>query len=154
MKAAFLEKFIRLVEWPVSAFSSDHAPLIIGILGEDPFESYLPRVMRGKTINKHPIQVLVCKTLEEANRTHLLFISPSEKNRLAEILPRLKSQGLLTVGDVEGFASSGGIINLYLEDQKIRFEINVDVARQAGLEINAQLLQRAKVIHDSGSGRK
>lgn len=86
-------------------------------------------------------------TPEEAQATHMLFISLAEKKRLPGLLPALQKAGVLTVGECEPFAAQGGIINFLMEADKIRFEINLNAAEQTGLKINAQLLKLARVVH-------
>jgi len=76
----------------------------------------------------------------------MIFISKSDRARLAEILPRLSGRQILTVSEAPGFASRGGIINFYLEGNKVRFEINPAAARRDGLKISSQLLNLGKIV--------
>jgi len=85
-----------------------------------------------------------CRTLEEAKKCHILFISTSEKKRLAEIFDGLGNTPVLTVGETETFVKSGGAINFFREGNKFRFEINADAAKKAGLKIDSKLLGLGK----------
>lgn len=76
----------------------------------------------------------------------MVFIAASEQERLPEILSRLASPGVLTIGDTPGFAAGGGMIGLVAENRKISLEINVEAARQAGLRIDPQLLKLARLV--------
>jgi hypothetical protein len=84
--------------------------------------------------------------IEMIKKSHLLFICPSEKIYIPVILKSLKGQGVLTVADSEGFLEAGGIISLVMEENKVRFEINIDAAKQAEIQIRSQLLRLAKRI--------
>jgi len=77
---------------------------------------------------------------------HLVFISKSERSRLADIFSSLESASVLTVSETENFARRGGIINFYLDGNKVRFEINADAAQRKGIKISSQLLKLGKVL--------
>src|SRR5664279_2589147 len=86
IKAAFLFNFAKFVEWPPEAFADANSPLVIGVLGENPFGDDLERTIRGKTINNRPLVIKEFRSPAEATNCHVLFISTSEKQRLPEIL--------------------------------------------------------------------
>lgn len=144
LKAAFLYHFAQFVEWPAAAFPEAGSPLVIGILGENPFGAELEKTMSGKRINQHPLLVKEVRSLAEAtNSCHMLFIAASEKKRLPEILAPLGGASILTVGETERFTEAGGIINFVLEGTRIRFQINETAARNARLRISSKLLSLA-----------
>ena len=140
LKALFLYNFGKFVEWPPQAFSSASAPIIIGIYGHNPFDDNLENVVRGQIINGHPLEVRRIILLSDLKTCHLLFISASEKNDLYAILKAARGSSVLTVGETPEFIPAGGMINFFIEDDKIRFEINPEAARQAGLTISSKLL--------------
>ncbi len=148
VKAAFLYNFAKFVEWPAEAFEDKNAPIIICVLGGDPFGTDLDRTVQGKTANARGFVVKRSTSVEDVGRCHILFVSSSEQPRLREVLDKVKDSNVLTVGDTEGFAERGGIINLTKEENKIRFEVNVDAAKRAGLKISSKLLDLAKVIRN------
>jgi len=143
VKAAFIFNFAKFVEWPSTAFAKDNSPLIIGVLGENPFGGDLERFLRDKTVNDHPLTMRECRTVDEAKKCHILFISASEKRRLPEILKTLQGINVLTISETDGFIETGGIVNFVSEANKIRFQINADSARSAGLKISSKLLSLA-----------
>ena len=149
VKAVFLYNFARFVEWPADPPT---VPIVIGILGEDPFGNALEETVRGKTINGHELAVKHLKSGQEARGCQIVFVASSERRRLRPLLASLGGAGVLTVGETEGFAESGGIISFTLEDDRVRFEINVDAAQRAGLKISSKLLSLAKVVRDPGQG--
>lgn len=143
LKAAFLYNFAKFVEWPASALPQNDSPFIIGILGENPFNDDLRKTVAGKKILAHPITVVPLPNITAATNCHILFISPSEKNRLPEIFRILDQASVLTVSETDRFTQAGGIINFTREGNKIRFEISDDAAKRAGLKISSKLLSLA-----------
>jgi hypothetical protein len=144
VKAAVIFKFTRFVEWPETVFSATNTPLVIGVTGENPFGPELERAVKGKDVNGHPFLVKEIKSITDAKFCQILFISTSEKRRLAEIISAVGTLPVLTIGEMDRFTSAGGIINLVIEDNKVRFEINDAAARRAGLRISSKLLSLAK----------
>ncbi len=149
VKAAFLFQFALYVEWPASSFSDAQTPITIGLLGKNPFDDFLRKAIEGKTVNRRKLVIKHCADLDEARQCHLLFISSSEKKSLPRILKGLRNASVLTVGDVEDFASQGGIINLVVIEKTVRFEVNPSVAERAGLKISSQVLELARIVRDS-----
>lgn len=143
IKAAFIFHFAKFVEWPSSALGTTNSPIIIGVLGDNPFHEDLEKTVRNKTVDDHPLVVKQFQSVAEALGSHILFISASEKGRLAEILKELRGRSVLTVGDMDRFDENGGMINFVLEDSKIRFKINNEAASKAGLKISSKLLSLA-----------
>jgi hypothetical protein len=143
IKAAFLFNFAKFVQWPPAAFAGVTSPIVVGVLGENPFHDDLARTVRNKTIDERPLVIKEFSSPIEATNCHILFISASEKNRLPEILKGLKGTSVLTVGEMEHFTESGGMINFVLRGKKIRFQINNDEASRAGLKISSKLMSLA-----------
>jgi hypothetical protein len=147
IKAAFLYNFAKFVEWPSAAFSADGAPFTLCILGQDSFGAAL-RTVRGKTVKSTKLTIRHVSSARKVEACHILFISKSEKPRLKPILASVKELHLLTVGEMASFAQTGGIINFFELNNKIRFEINVAAAKRAGLKISSKLLKLAKVVNE------
>lgn len=146
IKAVFLYNFARFVEWPTNAFATTNAPLVIGVLGQDPFGSYLDKTVEHETVNDRPLVVRRYERVEEVRDCHILFISSSEKGRLQQTLTGLQHRGILTVGEMEGFASQGGVLRFLTEDNKIKLRINLAAARTEHLTISSQLLKLAEIV--------
>jgi len=146
VKAVFLFNFVQFVEWPAAAFAETNSPVVVGVLGDDDIVASLEKVLRGETIKNRPLTIRQSRRVEDLRGCHLLFVSKSEKAHLGPILTNVAGASLLTVGETEGFAHRGGVINFYLEANKTRFEINLDTARHHGLKISSQLLSLGKII--------
>ena len=151
IKAAFLLNFTQFVEWPAAAFSGPDAPLCIGVLGDDPFGSALEETVRDEKVRNHKLTVRRAQRVEELTGCQMVFVSKSENKHVPEILAKLDSHPVVIVGDVEGFARQGGTINFYLDQNKVRFEINAQAAKQNGLKISSQLLALGKIVDSSGN---
>lgn len=140
IKANYLYNFGKHVEWPADAFPQTDSPFVIGVLGEDPFRGMLEEIVRNRSLVERRIVVRHFRRADEARGCHILFIAPSEKARLPQILGRLNRASTLTVSDAEQFLARGGMIQFTLENKKIRLAINPDAAERAGLKIGSQLL--------------
>lgn len=146
VKAAFLFNFTQFVGWPTNAFSGTDAPFTIGVLGDNPFGDFLKETVRGEKAGGHQIVVKHCQQANDAGDCQILFISASESKRLKSVLAALKGRKILTVGDTEGFAKNGGVIRLVTEQNKIRFQINLEAAKAAGLTVSSKLLRLAEIV--------
>jgi hypothetical protein len=149
VKAVFLFNFAQFVVWPDSAFSGPDDPLVVGILGDDPFDTYLDEVVHGEKVNNRPIQVKRFRKVEEVKDCQVLFVSASETPRVESILTALKAQHVLTVGESQEFFRHGGMVNFATENGTIRLKINLDEVQEAGLSVSSKLLRLADV---SGPG--
>jgi hypothetical protein len=146
VKAAFLYNFMQFVEWPETAFAAAEAPVCIGVLGDDPFGSALEEIVRGETVGDRPLVVHRSREVTDLIECQVVFISKSEEGRMPALLDALEPRPVLTVGEVAGFARSGGIINFYLEESRVRFEINAKVAQRQGLRMSSQLLNLGRIV--------
>jgi len=144
VKAAFLEKFGKFVEWPDTAFAKADSPLVIGVFGENPFRDDLENLAAKDTINGHAIVVRQIKSPADLKGCHVVFIPASVKARAPEALAAVQGLGILTVGETDDFIQAGGMIAFVVENSRIRFEINDAAARRAGLKISSKLLALAR----------
>jgi hypothetical protein len=148
VKAVFLFNFTQFVEWPVTAFPAPDTPLVIGIVGDDPFGPFLEEAIRDEKAGEHPLQIRRFQTPEQAD-CHILFISRSETGRLQPLLDALAGKNILTVSDADNAARRGVMIRFANENNRIRLRINLDAAKRAGLTISSKLLRSAEIVKDS-----
>lgn len=116
------------------------------MLGDAPFDTYLDETVRDEKVNGHPLVVQRYRHVEDIKACQILFISQSETKRLEQILEELKGRSILMVGETEGFAKGGGMIQFVNEQNKIRFKINVEAAKAANLTISSKLLRAAEIV--------
>ncbi len=148
IKAAFLERFTRFIEWPEeSAVSDTTESFVLAIIGENPFGSILEQLYANQKIKNKEVEIQSLSNLDEISDCHLLFISKSKEKELSKILSLTKDKPILTISDANGFAENGVLINLYLAENKIRFEINETAVKISGLTISYLLLNAAKIVN-------
>jgi hypothetical protein len=143
VEAVFLFYFSQFVDWPPQAFADQSSPIVIGVLGTDPFDGTLDQAVSGERVNGRPIVVRRLTKVSDAASCHILYISSSEASNLPQILNALKGRDVLTVSDLDGFMQSGGMIRFVLIDQHVRLNINVHAAQAAGLTLSSKLLRAA-----------
>lgn len=149
IKALFLFNFTQFVEWPSDAFSEPNAPLVIGILGADPFGPYLDETIANEEANGHPLIIDRYRNMEEVKTCHILFINSQEINKVA-LNESLKERSILTVSDAPNFIQEGGMIRFFIKSNKIQFQINPNAAKMAGLNISSKLLRLAEIVIPKG----
>ncbi|MGH9774943.1 MAG: YfiR family protein [Candidatus Acidiferrales bacterium] len=154
VKAAFLYNFAKFVDWPSDAFVSDTAPINLCVIGQDPFGDALDDAVRDKSIGRHKLVIRRTKKLDDEKACQIIFLSDSESKRLPEVLRSVSGASTLLVGERQAFAEQGGVIAFLLEDNKVRFAINVDAAERARLKISSKLLALATIVHDPAPGKR
>ena len=146
VEAVFLFNFSQFVEWPSQVFPDPGSPIVIGVLGSDPFGTTLDEVVRGEVVKGRALVVRRFQRIEELTDCHILFVSRSERARLQPILEKLKGRSILTVSDLEEFAGEGGVICFVLVENKIRLRVNLEAAKAAGLTLSSKLLRPAQLV--------
>lgn len=145
LKSVFLYNFCHFIEWPESAFSSPNEPLIIGIVGDDPFGSLLKEAVQGESYHNHPIAIEHYRGPKDIKHCHLLFVSRSESSRLDAILSAVASQSVATVGETDDFLNHGGMISLPTDRNRVHLKVNPTAMRAANLSVSSKLLRVADV---------
>jgi hypothetical protein len=145
LKSIFLYNFCRFIDWPDSAFASSNEPLIIGIMGDDPFGSSLNDTIKGKKYHSRPIRIDHYRTPADIRRCHLLFISHSNAGRLDPILAAVTGKTVLTVSETEDFLNRGGMITLTAEQNRVRLRINMAALQSINLTVSSKLLRVAEI---------
>ena len=146
LKAAMLYNLTNFVEWPASASPDPRRSLLLCILGRDAFESALTSTIGSKQASVRSMSIRHLQGDREFAGCHVLYISSSERKSAAEIVAIVNGASILTVGEMTQFATHGGMIQFSLEDQRVRFDINLDSASRAGLRISSKLLALAHIV--------
>jgi hypothetical protein len=146
VKAVFLFNFSQFVDWPAASFADGRSPLVIGVLGRDPFGTTLDEIVSGETVNGRPLAVRRYDSVDKVDTCHILFVDRSQAEQVDAILAALKGRSVLTVADFEGFARHGGIIRFITVDNKIRLRVNLAAAQEAKLTISSKLLRPAHIV--------
>jgi hypothetical protein len=140
LKAAFVYQIAKFVEWPPT-----NAPLRLCVVGGNPFGTSLEGV-RGKLVNARKLEIAQLGAAGDPRECHLLFIAAGAERNLERINALARGAGILTIGDSEGFAQRGVMVNFFLENDKVRFEINLESVRQSGVSISSRLLSLARIV--------
>lgn len=143
LKAELLERFTDFIDWPPN--SDPNAPFLIGIMGKNPFGSYLDRFSQV-TVKGKKVKIMELASLSEMDHCQVVFIASSEEKNLSDILAKTMGKPILTVGDTDGFASKGVLINFYQYDDYIRFEVNQSAVDKSGLKFSSRLLKLARFV--------
>jgi hypothetical protein len=145
VKAAFLYKFANYIEWPANAFASPSAPLVIGVVGAEDVAAELERVVPGRSVNGHPVNVRRLKNGEGAG-AHIVFFGRDQAGGAAAVRAA-REQGALTVTETErGLENLGSAINFVTGGERVAFEVSLDSAEKSGLRISSRMLTVARRV--------
>lgn len=145
VKAAFLYNFARFVEWPASALAERDA-FVVCVVGDDAFGAVLEEAVRDKSLHGKSVVVKRSRTAARAPSCNVLYIVELEGTNLPDLVRGLAAEPVLTVSDGERFAERGGMIQLRVEQNKVRFDVNAAATERAGLKASSQLLKLARVV--------
>ena len=145
-KATFLAAFPHFVEWPASAFPSDHAPLFLCVYGQYSFGISLAEATDGSSFRGRRIELRLIRKDEELHACHILFVSQSEAKQYKRVLETVRGDNILTVGETPDFLARGGVIGFFTQDEKLRFDVNLDAANAAHLKISSNMLALARHV--------
>jgi hypothetical protein len=146
VKAVFLFNFAQFVQWPPTAFTRAEEPFRIGILGEDPFGTYLDQTVQGEKVDGHPLVIKRCASAADAKDCKIVFVSRSEMGQVEAIIDELKGRNILTVGDAEGFIRKGGIMRFVMDNNKVHLRISLNAAKRSDLTISSKVLRLAEIV--------
>lgn len=139
VKASYLYNFIQFIDWPRDVLGAD-AKFNLCVVGAERFGNTLDALANERVANREiALRRLSRADQARAAHCHLLFIAAGEPDASEAIVDR----GLLTIGESPGFLQRGGIINLVEHQGRIRFEINQQTARNAGLTVSSRILSLA-----------
>lgn len=145
LKVAFIYNFIKFVEWPPEG-SGERKDLQLCVLGDAPVKAPFADLQGQELIGRRLVLAML-KEPQDVRSCQVLFVAQAMSRRMKEVLAAVKGRPVLTIGDTDGYARQGIMINMYIEKKRIRFEINTEAARAAGLRISARLLNLAGSIY-------
>ncbi len=148
LKIAYMERFARFINWPDSLeFNQEDGNFVFGLIGNTDLSEELEEFFLTHQIKKVPVRLVHFSDIEDLDACNLLFISESEKKNLNNILEMTTGKPILTISDTEGFCEAGVLINFFIEDELLKFEINKDAAQESGLSVSFMLFKKAKLIN-------
>ncbi|MFC5548321.1 YfiR family protein [Massilia aerilata] len=143
VQAAYLHKFLNYADWPPGAFPQPDTPYVIGVAGDDAVADELARIAAGRSVNNRGVIVKRLLPGDTVNDLHMLYVGRNERARLGQWLRQAKGRPILTVSAADGALDLGSIINFRTVDDRVRFEVSVDMAEQSGLRLNSRLFSVA-----------
>jgi len=146
IKAAFLVNFANFTTWPDSAYFDATAPLVIGVLGEDPFNGYLDAAESKTIASDRRMHIVRGKTLGDLPVCHILFIGASEEKNLPGYVEQLSGRAVLTIGDTPDACRDGAMICFFSEANKIRFRVNLEVIEKSPLRLDPRVLKLGRAL--------
>ena len=153
VKAAFLLNVAKYANWPSQSFADPAAPIVLGILGDDPFGAALDRLVHVRVINDRKITVRRSKRVADLRGAHVVFISASESDRASAICASLSESGSLCIGDNEASAAFTAI-NFSLENGRVVFSVNLAAVKRSNVAISSKLLHLAKSVTGAPVGER
>jgi hypothetical protein len=148
VKAAILYNIARFIDWPAAAFATGSSPVVVCVVGVDPFGSTLEETLQGRTVRGRPVTISRSHNLIPG--CHVVFIAYSEQKRIDDIVGQLGTMPVLSISEIDRFTDRGGIIGLTTEGDRVQFEINASAADRAKLTVSARLLAAASSVRGSG----
>ena len=146
LKAIFLYNFSQFVTWPAATFSSEEAPMVIGIVGTDPFGSYLEEAIAGEKMNGHPLTIERYSSIEEIGACQILFVNLADPVKREQAIAAVSEKSVLTVSNAPGFLQEGGMIRFFTRQGKLKLEVNLETTKAANLEISSKLLRLVEIF--------
>ncbi len=146
VKAAFIYNFTLFIEWPETAFPAKDSPITVGVLGDDAFADILKEIIKDHTARGRGFSIKTSESIKQLSNYHIIFIGGKNVKKAPKILKALDGSHSLTISDSPGMAEKGVIINFFIENERVRFEINLEAARRAGLKISAKMLRLARIV--------
>ena len=145
VKAAFLCKFIKYMDWPSSIIVRNEGEFVIGVYGDSPIAGNLFSIM-PKAVAGWKLKIIKIDDIEKVIETNMLFLSSSQEEQFPEIIEHLNNASVLTVSDNDKFLEKGGIVNFFTMNKMVRFEINLEASEAANIKISSKLLRLAKIF--------
>ena len=145
IKAAFIYNFTKFIVWPQQDTNSNDGYFNVCILGDNRI-SAASSTIQGKLVHGKILQIKYIKNVEKKAECEIIFFAISNTERLKKALESMKGMSILSVGDSRDFIDNGGIIGLFENNNKVRFDINQLAANESGLKISSQLLELANRV--------
>jgi hypothetical protein len=146
LKAVFIYNFAKFTRWPDETWAQNGSSLQICAIGYDPLVNALIR-LHGMPLKEHPVNVELKENTAQLDSCHVLYLANTLNHETSQITHTLRTTPILTISEIPSFAESGGMIEIYHNDGRIRFKINLQNAREAGLDFSSRLLKLAIIVN-------
>jgi hypothetical protein len=144
LKTAFIFQFAKYIEWPDEQNATSFS---ISMVGSSPMWNFLQDLAREKRIKEKAIELYNVTGVSELRRSHVVVLTDDNEETVTQVLRRTRGTHALLVGQGDGLASMGIMINFFITPEgRLRFEINRKAAEAEGLVISSQLLKMARIV--------
>ena len=147
VKTGFIYNFANFVSWPPTAFKDKDEDLVLCLVSDTPAADALFK-LNDQTIRGRKIKVISYSQESCLDASHILYIATQDRNLVQKLLGIARERNILTIGEIEGFTQMGGVINFFEEKNRLRFKVNIDAAKRAGLTMSSQLLGSAQIYRE------
>lgn len=145
VETAFIYQFTNYIQWP-NFDTSGSSTFVISVVGDTEMFESLEKLAKNKMVNKRPVQVHNISSVSDIKKSNIVVLAAAEPNTLKEAIRKLKGSGALLVTHADGFAKKGAMINFFIDEGRLRFEINPSSLQNEGLKVSSQLLKLAKIV--------
>lgn len=150
IKAVFLYNLLKYADWPPGSPLSDPSkPVVLAVVGDDPFGALIDEAVRDRTVRGRPIVVVRAPDLKSIKSVHVAFICASEAARANQLVRVLAERSALTVGDTSGAAHGGVVVNFVMVQGRVRFDVNQTAAKRSGIDLSSHFLKLARHISET-----
>jgi hypothetical protein len=147
LKAGYLFTFTKFVEWPADVVPAG-APLSLCVVNDSAVADVLAQTSKGRSVDSHGLTVRHVKPDTPLPTCHVLYLAGSDPKHALDIVGSLDDEWVLTVSDAAGFAKTGGMVELFVEEGRMRFAVNVDALERAHVRLSSRVLALAKIVRD------
>jgi hypothetical protein len=149
VQAAYLYNFAKFVRWPAA---NTRPTLDICVAGQKLYVDTLTRIVAGEHIDTRSLAVRAVQRPEDTAGCDILFIDASAKERLGTLLAATAARPTLTVSDIPGFLDRGGMVQFLVQDNRVRFSVDLGPVSRSGLSLSSELLKVAVAVNGRPSG--
>jgi YfiR/HmsC-like len=153
LKAAFIYRVAQFTTWPPELLTGT-APFSACVVGDGVISDVLTKAVKGRAIWGHGVNVSHVPPEGPLRSCHLLYVSGVSATQVAAVLAAVRGAPVLTISDIDDFDQIGGIAHLFIDNGKIRFDLNLELARRSRLELSSKLLTLAAHVRDEQAGRR
>lgn len=146
-KAAFIERFTRFIDWPEKNSANIDDNFTITILGNNPISDELKKIANYQQVKNKKIVIKNVSSISPNLKTHIVFVPIEQRSELDNVIEAVRFKPVLVISEIEGAANIGVHINFFLDNNKLRFEVNERAIAESGLKISYLLLQSAKIVN-------
>jgi len=147
LKAAFVYNFAKFIEWPSDALPAATS-FTACVLGDGPVLDALERTVKGRLLSGRSVSVSRVTVDGPLRSCHLLYVSGVTAAQASAVVLVVKGAPVLTISDIDDFTPLGGIAHVFVENGRMRFELNLDRAKLSRLQLSSKLLTLASRVHD------